>query len=285
VGLVRRDLALAGKVGDASTSQNRVVRVDASHLLIFACAAALAVALGVTLLRAPRWRVPAWLIFSAGLGSLALLLLAQLTGRFGPEHLWFRSPAFYFASVMLASAAVWWLRRPARPALRFGLPAALLACVALLALSARLQGGSAPLAMLLPTLDTPAPELIYFDTTGHQRTLAELHGKVVLLNFWATWCAPCRLEMPMLSKLQREHASQGFVVLYVSLEDPEVLAPFLAANRFDGIQGRLDHAAPFYDAGKFYPLSFLISREGRIADRWSGRPRAAWLTEQVTAQL
>ena len=72
--------------------------------------------------------------------------------------------------------------------------------------------------MLLPTMDATAPELIYFDTTGHKRTLAELHGKVVLLNFWATWCGPCRLEMPMLSKLQHEHASQGFVVLYVSLD-------------------------------------------------------------------
>ena len=89
----------------------------------------------------------------------------------------------------------------------------------------------------------------------------------------------------MLSKLQHEHASQGFVVLYVSLEDPQVLAPFLAVNRFDGIQGRLDRAAPFYDAGKFYPLSFLISRAGRVANRWSGRPHEAWLSEQITAQL
>jgi thiol-disulfide isomerase/thioredoxin len=107
----------------------------------------------------------------------------------------------------------------------------------------------------------------------------------VLLNFWATWCAPCRREMPMLSKLQREYANQGLVVLYVSLEDPEVLTPFLAQNRFDGIQGRLDHAADFYDAGKFYPLSYLISRDGRVAQRWSGRPTETWLDQRVRAQL
>jgi len=252
---------------------------------MFVAFAAAAVAMGVALLRTARWRAPGWLTLFAGLGSLALLVLMQLTGRLGPEHLWFRAPTFYIALLILLSAGVWWLRRPAPPALRFGLPAALLACIAIAALIARLDGRSVPLAMLLPVPDTPAPELSYFDTTGRKRTLAELHGNVVLLNFWATWCAPCRREMPMLSDLQREHAKQGLVVLYVSLEEPEVLAPFLAVNHFDGIQGRLDRAAAFYDAGKFYPLSFLISRDGRIAHRWSGRPREGWLTAQVAAQL
>jgi thiol-disulfide isomerase/thioredoxin len=139
--------------------------------------------------------------------------------------------------------------------------------------------------MLMPTLDRPAPELRYFDSLGAKRELAELRGHVVLLNFWATWCAPCRREMPMLSKLQREYSNRGLVVLYVSLEDPEVLTPFLAQNRFDGIQGRLDHAADFYDAGKFYPLSYLISRDGRVAQRWSGRPTESWIDARVRAQL
>jgi len=261
------------------------VRVQASQLLLFVAVAASAVAVGIALLRSARFRVLAWLILFSGLGLLALQVLLQLTGRFGPEHLWFRSPAFYIAAVILASAGVWWLRRPASPVLRFGVPAALLGCIALAALVARLDGRSVPLAMLLPTLDAPAPELSYFDTTGRKRTLAELQGQVVLLNFWATWCTPCRREMPMLSKLQREHADEGLVVLYVSLEEPEVLAPFLATNRFDGIQGRLDHAAEYYDAGKFYPLSFLIARDGRVAHRWSGRPREVWIAEQVAAQL
>jgi cytochrome c biogenesis protein CcmG, thiol:disulfide interchange protein DsbE len=138
---------------------------------------------------------------------------------------------------------------------------------------------------LLPTLDARAPELSYVDTEGRRRNLAELQGKVVLLNFWATWCVPCRREMPMLSKMQREHAEQGLVVLYVSLEEPAVLEPFLAANRYDGIHGRLERAADYYDAGKFYPLTFLISREGRVAHRWSGRPREEWLAAQIAAQL
>ena len=207
-----------------------MIGLTVAHLLLFVAVAAIAVAVGIALLRGARFRVLAWLALSIGLSWLTLQVLMQLTGRLGPEHLWFRSPAFYIAALILAAAGVWWLRRPASPALRFGLPAALLVCIALAALVARLDGRSAPLAMLLPTLDAPAPELSYFDTTGRKRTLAELQGQVVLLNFWATWCTPCRREMPMLSKLQREHADEGLVVLYVSLEEPEVLAPFLAVQ-------------------------------------------------------
>ena len=61
---------------------------------MFVVAASIAVAVGVALLRTGRLRVLAWLSFAVGLGSLGLLVLAQLTGRFGLEHLWFRSPSF-----------------------------------------------------------------------------------------------------------------------------------------------------------------------------------------------
>ena len=89
----------------------------------------------------------------------------------------------------------------------------------------------------------------------------------------------------MLSKLQTVHADDGFVVLYVSLEDPPVLADFLRTNQFAGVQGRLAEAAPFYNAGRFYPLSYLISRDGRVEKRWSGRPSEAWIDSAIRAEL
>lgn len=260
------------------------MRANASELWVILAVAAAAMIVGLALLRT-RARNLGWVAVAAGLGAATLLALAQFTGRLGPEHLWFRSPTFYAALFMLLSGTTWWLHRPAPRALRFGLPAALAGTVLLAAILARSDGRSTPIAMLMPTLGTPAPELSYFDELGAKRELAELRGRVVLLNFWATWCAPCRREMPMLSKLQREYADRGLVVLYVSLEDPEVLTPFLARNRFDGIQGRLAHAAEFYDAGKFYPLSYLISRDGRVEQRWSGRPTESWIDERVRAQL
>jgi thiol-disulfide isomerase/thioredoxin len=260
------------------------MRANLTELWIILAIAVVAAVAGVALLRT-RFRGAGWLALAGGVGVAALLALAQFTGRLGPEHLWFRSPTFYGALTLLVLAAAWWLRRPAPRALRFGLPALLLALVGLAALLARSDGHSTPLAMLMPTLGKPAPELSYFDDLGAKRELAEFRGRVVLLNFWATWCAPCRREMPMLSKLQREYARQGLVVLYVSLEEPEVLTPFLAQNRYDGLQGRLDHAAFFSDAGNFYPLSYLISRDGRVAQRWSGRPTETWIDERVRAQL
>jgi thiol-disulfide isomerase/thioredoxin len=157
--------------------------------------------------------------------------------------------------------------------------------VALVLVAGRIDGRAAPAAMLMPTLDTPAPALSFFELDGSRRTLDELRGKVVLLNFWATWCVPCRREMPMLSGMHRQHADEGLVVLYVSLEEPEVISDFLARNPFDGIHGRLDQAAEFYGAGKFYPLSYLITRDGRVAARWSGRPSEDWLARQIAARL
>jgi thiol-disulfide isomerase/thioredoxin len=269
----------------ARSAENHAMRVDAMDLMLFLVAACMAIAAGAVLLRKPRWVAPGGILLVGGIGAVALLVLAQLTGRLGPEHLWFRAPTFYPAALVLSGAAAWWLLRPAPRLLRFGLPAALLVLSGAAATLARSDGRSAPLAMLMPTRDQPAPELSYFDDRGQVRFLSELRGKVVLLNFWATWCTPCRREMPLLSEMQREHGDDGLVVLYVSLEEPSVLTPFLAANRFDGVQGRLNQAAPFYDAGKFYPLSYLISREGRVALRWSGRPKEAWLRDEIARQL
>ena len=226
-------------------------------------------------------RVVGWMLLAGGLAGLGLLMLALFTGRLGPQHFWFREPAFFVALAVSLGAMAWWLWRPAPRLLRFGIPVLVIALAGGAILLSRADGRSMPLAMSMPTMRVEAPELVYLDESGRKRTLAELRGRVVLLNFWATWCTPCRREMPLLSKVQREHSADGLVVLYVSLEDRDVLEPFLAANRFDGVQGRLEHAADYYGAGKFYPLSFLISRDGRVAYRWSGRPREDWLAERV----
>jgi thiol-disulfide isomerase/thioredoxin len=230
-------------------------------------------------------RVFAWFATLFGFAMVGALACALLTGRFGPERLWFRSPAFYVSVVVLLSGAVAWVRRPAPNPVRYGIPSIALILAGSAALLLRSTGSSAPLSMSMPTMSQPAPALTYFDRDGRLHTLSEFKGKVVLLNFWATWCTPCRREMPMLSKLQSEHAGDGFVVLFVSLEEPPVLAEFLRTNRFEGVQGRLADAAPFYGAGKFYPLSYLISRDGRVEKRWSGRPSETWIDSAIRAEL
>jgi cytochrome c biogenesis protein CcmG/thiol:disulfide interchange protein DsbE len=73
------------------------------------------------------------------------------------------------------------------------------------------------------------------DPSGKNVTLADYKGKVVLVDFWATWCDPCRIEIPWLIDLQQKYASRGFVILGISMDEDGAKAvnPFLANERFD----------------------------------------------------
>jgi cytochrome c biogenesis protein CcmG, thiol:disulfide interchange protein DsbE len=221
----------------------------------------------------------------AGFAIAGLVAFAHVTARFGPELVWFRAPTFYVAAWTLLGGVVWWLRRPVSSRLRFGVLAGAFVLGGAMLAFALLNGRGTPAAMLMPTLNQPAPDLSFRDAAGRSRKLSELKGDVVLLNFWATWCAPCRKEMPLLAKLQRAHAHSGFRVVYLSLEEPQVLDAFWKTHQYDGTAGRLIAAPPFYDAGKFYPLSYLISRDGRVVKRWSGRPDEAWLDDSIRRAL
>jgi thiol-disulfide isomerase/thioredoxin len=244
--------------------------------LILATAAATA-AVGM------RFSRPA--IAIAGFAAAAFVAFGHFTARFGLEQLWFRAPTFYVACALVLTGVVWWLRRPLPLATRLGPLATVFVTAGALLAFMLFNGRGAPPAMLMPTLNRAAPDFAYVDATGASRRLSDLKGDVVLINFWATWCAPCRREMPLLAKMQREYEPKRFRVLYLSLEEPQVLARFLEANHFDGIQGRIAAAPPFYDAGKYYPLSYLVSRDGAVVARWSGRPGEGWLSDTIERQL
>src|SRR6201981_904989 len=80
-----------------------------------------------------------------------------------------------------------------------------------------------------------APDLTLQDLNGADVSLSDYKGKVVLVNFWATWCEPCRVEIPWLIEMQQKYGSQGFVILGVALDEEgkSVVAPFVARERFD----------------------------------------------------
>jgi peroxiredoxin len=71
-----------------------------------------------------------------------------------------------------------------------------------------------------PLLNKAAPNFALRDLAGHSASLADYRGKAVLINFWATWCAPCRVEMPWFIALQQKYSTQGFVILGID-SDPE----------------------------------------------------------------
>lgn len=113
----------------------------------------------------------------------------------------------------------------------------------------------------------PAPEFTLNTLAGEPVTLASLEGKVVLLNFWATWCPPCRVEMPWFEQLARERAADGFVVVGASMDrgNPDELRWFLEEK---GITYPIGVAGPSmvraYGGVRGLPTSFLIDRNGNV---------------------
>lgn len=104
------------------------------------------------------------------------------------------------------------------------------------------------------------------DLTGRQWTLQDLRGKVVLVNFWATWCPPCRKEMPDLDALYHEFAPKGLVILAISDEDAAKVRPFIAEHHFT-YPILLDPGRKVNERFQVegIPKSFLYDREGRLA--------------------
>ena len=113
-----------------------------------------------------------------------------------------------------------------------------------------------------------APEFALKDANGKVVHLADYRGKVVLLDFWATWCGPCRIEIPWFMDLERKNKDRGFAVLGVSMDDEgwEVVKPFLTEL---GVNYRVvmgsDSTAQAYGGVDALPTTFLIDRDGKIA--------------------
>ena len=149
--------------------------------------------------------------------------------------------------------------------------------------------------------DTPdgklAPEVTFKDLNGKDATLAQYKGKVVLVNFWATWCDPCYIEIPWLIEMQQKYEAKGFTVLGISMDEEGKAAvdPFLAKERFNVNGEKLPMNYPIVIgndevADKFggllgYPTSFLISRDGKIVKKVQGLISYEEFTKAIEAQL
>jgi len=132
-----------------------------------------------------------------------------------------------------------------------------------------------------------APVFALKDSSGKDVRLGDLKGKVVLLNFWATWCGPCKAEIPWFNEFQRKQASTGLVVLGVSMDEEgwKVVRPYLQkmAVSYQVVLGD-DGVAAKYGGIESLPLTFLIDRDGRIAARHVGLTSKSNYEEDI-AQL
>jgi thiol-disulfide isomerase/thioredoxin len=156
------------------------------------------------------------------------------------------------------------MNRSRRPpsVLRLGLLA-----LASLALGLAACSGSAPDAG-----PEAAPEFTLPRVDGGSVSLAEHRGKVVLLDFWATWCPPCRVAVPHLAKLQQQYRADGLVVLGMNLDqNPEDLAQFLSKQTVNYPMLRVDGATRTAFGGvTSIPQTFLIDRKGLIRHKYLG---------------
>jgi peroxiredoxin len=138
------------------------------------------------------------------------------------------------------------------------------------------------------TQSTLAPDFSLESLDGKTLRLSDLRGKAVLLNFWATWCGPCKIEMPWFVDLQKQYGSQGLQIVGVAMDDASkediskfakemgVNYPILIGKESVGDQ---------YGGVPALPESFLISRDGKIVDKIIGLRGKADIEEAVKKAL
>ena len=113
-----------------------------------------------------------------------------------------------------------------------------------------------------------APEFELKDASGNVVKLSNFRGKVVLLDFWATWCGPCAIEIPWFVDFQRKYKDKGFEVVGVSMDDDgwKAITPFVTEKKINYriILGD-DKTGDLYGGVEALPTTFVIDRDGRIA--------------------
>ena len=130
------------------------------------------------------------------------------------------------------------------------------------------------------------PDLVLPDAQGQQHRLSEWSGKVVLLNFWASWCIPCREEMPLLD---RERAKTGLEVVGVAVDDPAAVKDYLretpVAFPILLADEKTNPSIQFGNTREVFPYSVLIGRDGRIIAQKMGGFEPASLSDWLTSNL
>lgn len=168
---------------------------------------------------------------------------------------------------------------------RDGLCGRLVVCLALVGLFA---GGTSTSAQPAPSLlNKKAPEFARPGLSGGRVDLANYRGKVVLLNFWATWCAPCRVEMPVFASWQTRYGPRGFEVIGISMDDDAAPVRRLAARL------KLDYPIVMGDAslGEQYggvlglPVTYLIGRDGVVRAEFEGEANLKAMEAKLASLL
>jgi thiol-disulfide isomerase/thioredoxin len=143
----------------------------------------------------------------------------------------------------------------------------------------------------------PAPDFTLKNVEDQEVSLDQFKGKVVLVNFWATWCEPCQVEIPWLIEMQQKYAGKGFTVLGVAMDEEgkSVVAPWVQKEHFKvGDQSLAmnypillgnDNVASKFGGLLGYPTSVLISRDGKQVRRITGLLSYDEIQKAIESQL
>jgi len=134
-----------------------------------------------------------------------------------------------------------------------------------------------------PLTGSPAPDIVMTDENGRVTRLSELRGKPVLINFWATWCGPCRFEMPAMVEAYEKHKGEGLTILAVNVQEgAQEVKEFAKAFKMT-FPITLDTKGQVIDAYgvRAMPTSIFVDRQGIIRARWQGALTGEQLEERL----
>jgi thiol-disulfide isomerase/thioredoxin len=138
------------------------------------------------------------------------------------------------------------------------------------------------------TKSVPAPDFTLQSLDGKSMSLSDLRGKAVLLNFWATWCSPCKIEMPWFIELQKQYGSQGLQIVGVAMDDSskEDIAKFASdmGVNYPVLLGK-EAVGEAYGGVPALPESFFIGRDGKIVDKIIGLKGKAEIEDSIKKAL